>query len=808
MTNSKPLSRRDWLPLGLFAFAVGLHAVRLWIGPPGISGDSARLAIHALDFLRRNVWDFYVHILFAPNPLIIYLNAVALSALGFNFFALCSIPLLSAALVSPAAYLAARQMFADAGREYARLAGLIAGIGLALSTAFGIFVSQGTEHVLLPLLELAAVAALWRALRLQRWADFIMAGVCIGVNQYAYIVARAFPVALGGALLAAGLVRGSVLHRRWRGLVITGAVAALLALPQWLLFVRAPATFFSRTEQTAGRFIFVTANPAALFMGKLANLSLMFGVQWDNQSHPGPPLLDPVLFAGLLAGLVVALRQRRAAQVFCVAIMMLLYVPELLTFENMAPAPTRTLAALPFVFLLAGMGLAALWQWLQARWHLPQKYALLMLVSVVLAGTARQWDYATRVTAALNSLRGREWDGSLVDMAQADFILQNHASTILIASSEYQRPPLAFLIADRFPERAGGAQLQLHPGELVTVIEPSQPDWPTTDGNPAGYRPDEWVALKNGVAYFLPPLPDALELTGTAQPLLAANGVLGATIAAARWRGLEPSSTPAAVAFSNGLAVNAYHSSTLTPGQPLTVTLYWQAQQRAARDVQILTQLLDREGNALATAHTWPLHGVYRVAAWRAGETVPLTTTLSIPAGSAPGAYRLMAGVWDVLRQERVPEIGGEEMGTVGQPKIPLEPDARQPEHKLAAEFDDGISLTGYTLTPAGAELRVTLFWKARAAPRADYSTFVHVVNAAGSIVAQADAQPVAGTYPTSIWSAAETVVDTIPVPVSSGDYQVYVGLYRWDTQARLQEKVADAAVPDNRLSLGSPRLP
>jgi hypothetical protein len=344
--------------------------------------------------------------------------------LGFNFFALCSIPLLSAALVSPAAYLAARQMFADAGREYARLAGLIAGIGLALSTAFGIFVSQGTEHVLLPLLELAAVAALWRALRLQRRADFIMAGVCIGVNQYAYIVARAFPVALGGALLAAGLVRGSVLHRRWRGLVITGAVAALLALPQWLLFVRAPFTFFSRTEQTAGRFIFSMANPAALFMGKLANLSLMFGVQWDNQSHPGQPLLDPVLFAGLLAGLVVALRQRRAAQVFCVAIMMLLYVPELLTFENMAPAPTRTLAALPFVFLLAGMGLAALWQWLQARWHLPQKYALLMLVAVVLAGTARQWDYATRVTAALNSLRGREWDGSLVDMAQADFFAE------------------------------------------------------------------------------------------------------------------------------------------------------------------------------------------------------------------------------------------------------------------------------------------------------------------------------------------------------------------------------------------------
>ncbi|GBL19149.1 hypothetical protein EMGBS3_08550 [Anaerolineaceae bacterium] len=85
MTTSRPFIRRDWLPLGLFSFALALHSARLFLGPPGISGDSARLAIHALDFLRRNVWDFYVYILFAPNPLIIYLDAVTLSALGFNF---------------------------------------------------------------------------------------------------------------------------------------------------------------------------------------------------------------------------------------------------------------------------------------------------------------------------------------------------------------------------------------------------------------------------------------------------------------------------------------------------------------------------------------------------------------------------------------------------------------------------------------------------------------------------------------------------------------------------------------------------
>ena len=59
MTISKPFIRRDWLPLGLFGFAVALHLVRLLIGPPGISGDSARLAIHALDSYIPWITIFY-----------------------------------------------------------------------------------------------------------------------------------------------------------------------------------------------------------------------------------------------------------------------------------------------------------------------------------------------------------------------------------------------------------------------------------------------------------------------------------------------------------------------------------------------------------------------------------------------------------------------------------------------------------------------------------------------------------------------------------------------------------------------------
>jgi len=118
------------------------------------------------------------------------------------------------------------------------------------------------------------------------------------------------------------------------------------------------------------------------------------------------------------------------------------------------------------------------------------------------------------------------------------------------------------------------------------------------------------------------------------------------------------------------------------------------------------------------------------------------------------------------------------------------------------------IQLSGYTLAPTAEGLYVTLFWQAKNVPDADYTVFVHVVDANDTIVAQADAQPLYGQYPTSIWSPGESVVDERGIAIPAGEYRIFVGLYRWETLERLPAVLDGQRVQDDRLLLGTIKLP
>ena len=141
--------------------------------------------------------------------------------------------------------------------------------------------------------------------------------------------------------------------------------------------------------------------------------------------------------------------------------------------------------------------------------------------------------------------------------------------------------------------------------------------------------------------------------------------------------------------------------------------------------------------------------------------------------------------------------------------KIPPPPHGRTPESAAQASFGEIIALEGYTLAPTGDGLAVTLFWRAIDSPSTGYTTFVHVVDAAGEIVAQSDFQPLDGRYPTSIWSPGEAVVDELVLEtIPPGPYQVYLGWYRWDTLERLPVVSGEAESTDDRYWLGTVELP
>ncbi len=113
------------------------------------------------------------------------------------------------------------------------------------------------------------------------------------------------------------------------------------------------------------------------------------------------------------------------------------------------------------------------------------------------------------------------------------------------------------------------------------------------------------------------------------------------------------------------------------------------------------------------------------------------------------------------------------------------------PAHPLQANLNGQIILRGYTLTPEpplpGQALRLTLFWQALAAMKADYTVFLHLRNDANQTVAQIDFTPARST---SSWWVGDAPADAkelaLPPDLPPGRYRLLAGLYNPHTLERL----------------------
>ena len=121
------------------------------------------------------------------------------------------------------------------------------------------------------------------------------------------------------------------------------------------------------------------------------------------------------------------------------------------------------------------------------------------------------------------------------------------------------------------------------------------------------------------------------------------------------------------------------------------------------------------------------------------------------------------------------------------------------------------IELLGYDLDASnarpGGAVQVTLYWRALRPVDADYTVFVHALDATGEIVGQRDEKPVGGGYPTITWPMEVVIADPHRIPLAAdlphGTYRLAVGLYDLATLERLPATdVSGQVVPDGRLIL------
>lgn len=111
----------------------------------------------------------------------------------------------------------------------------------------------------------------------------------------------------------------------------------------------------------------------------------------------------------------------------------------------------------------------------------------------------------------------------------------------------------------------------------------------------------------------------------------------------------------------------------------------------------------------------------------------------------------------------------------------------RRPETATTGcDLADGVRLRGWQAAPeadAQGDLAVTLLWECAEPASPELTSFVHLVAPDGQRYAQADQQPLQGSYATDEWRRGDLVLDVIEVPLPAvmpeDDYALQVGVYQ-----------------------------
>ncbi len=236
-------------------------------------------------------------------------------------------------------------------------------------------------------------------------------------------------------------------------------------------------------------------------------------------------------------------------------------------------------------------------------------------------------------------------------------------------------------------------------------------------------------------------------------------------------------------------------------GEVVRVTAQWQTLAEMNKNYSVAAVLLAPDGRVLARRETYPGLGLRPTRYLRPGETFTDVYPLRLPTDlPEPLVAQATVNLFDFESAERagfpaIDATGQEVTPFVGQIKlIPRQWPHYQPQQPAQVNFNQAIALVGFDQSADD----LTLYWQSLAPVDEDYNVFVHLLDASGQVIAQADGPPTGNTYPTRWWSPGEIIADRRTLPPASGAVALRLGLYSLTTGQRLPINESSLPQQDN----------
>ena len=708
-------TRYDWIALvAVTLLAAVLRMYQLGVVPPGFQFDEAFNAIDAQQVLAGN------RPLFLPanagrEVIYTYWQAFLVFLFGLNVRTLRLASALFGILAVPVTYILLRMMLRRCSRAIALFTSLV----LATSLWHIHFSHYGIRVIMMPVVFSLAFGAFWlgyHADRKQiRLAAYVVSGLFIGLSVWTHPTGRLAPIVV--LLYTLWLLWQEPESRRFRvtspvgGLLLSGVVAFVVFLPLGLEFAAHPEFFIGHASEVSIFAERVSGESPLATLGENAlRVAGMFAVAGDREwTHnlAGRPVFDLLMAAVFFVGLAIwGLRVYRGASrasseapdadalVLLAVWAIVMLLPSV--FSEAAPNYSRTLPALPALFLATGLGLT----WVSGL-RGPFQHAGVVIAALILvfSGSRSAYDYFVAFPAqedvyyvydadkldALEYLAGLT-DGNQVYLSQ---LWGNHHATVAMLRGELGVKSLDTSDTLVLPPEGKGA-IYAFPSEQVERAEQLAELW---TGIEVRQIPDDYgTTLLHLVE--VPP--------GMAQSLPERYGSMRFS--------------PAAFERAPDLA-GQYAAE---PDKQ--ITLLWEADEELDVSLTSYVHLIDPDGRRVAQVDKLPGNGSYRTDDWTVGE---LVLDRYYPAMIDPCAagvpLRAQVG-WYSATEGHAPrpraDASGETAlaGTVTLPILSHDPGYLRPQIELSEGITDGLTFRGFNViaseTQPGSPMTVDLYWR------------------------------------------------------------------------------------------------